>query len=340
VEANLALAREAWDAMAEHAGAVGETKQEEPAALPAPDWIDLPFEDASISAPAIHGALTSVQVRTGLWRTLRPVVDTERCNKCHWLCGTQCPDGAISPDAEGFPVIDYDHCKGCLVCVAVCPRHAIGSIPEARARAEYMKICGARDRAQFEAFLTLCRQIVEAEGRAVDAEAVTRALVGLLETLWQELLFDPSGFDRAAAKATCRAYLASLFPGRFAMPEQGAAKRPRAEPVTDEASRVSGGGTNLVQGGAHVTLLCEQLVGGPNDLPFGFGFAFLLGATLGRGGHLLVPSSNSELQSNVLVNWKRLRLRFGDPRNGLVSARCLDLVAYLRDQGRICLQLT
>ena len=135
-DANLELAREAWDAMAEHAGCVGEASEEEPAELPAPDWIELPFEDATVSAPAIHGALTSVQVRTGLWRTLRPVVDTEHCSKCHWLCGTQCPDGAISPDAEGFPVIDYDHCKGCLVCVAVCPRHAIGSIPEAQARAE------------------------------------------------------------------------------------------------------------------------------------------------------------------------------------------------------------
>ena len=135
-ETNLELAREAWQAMAEHQGCVIESKQEDLADAEAPDWIELPFEAAAISAPAIHGALTSVQVRTGLWRTLRPVLDRERCNRCHWLCGTQCPDGVISPDAEGFPVIDYEHCKGCLVCVAVCPRHAIGSIPEAQALAE------------------------------------------------------------------------------------------------------------------------------------------------------------------------------------------------------------
>jgi pyruvate ferredoxin oxidoreductase gamma subunit len=99
-----------------------------------PGWIDVPFEPAALSAPDIHGALTSVQVRTGLWRTLRPVIDLDRCSRCHWLCGSLCPDSAISPDVDGRPVIDYEHCKGCLVCVAVCPRDAIGSMPEAEAR--------------------------------------------------------------------------------------------------------------------------------------------------------------------------------------------------------------
>jgi pyruvate ferredoxin oxidoreductase gamma subunit len=27
-------------------------------------------------------------------------------------------------------MIDYDHCKGCMVCVGVCPPHAIAGIPE------------------------------------------------------------------------------------------------------------------------------------------------------------------------------------------------------------------
>jgi pyruvate ferredoxin oxidoreductase gamma subunit len=31
---------------------------------------------------------------------------------------------------EGRPVIDYEHCKGCLVCVAVCPTHAVEARPE------------------------------------------------------------------------------------------------------------------------------------------------------------------------------------------------------------------
>jgi len=95
----------------------------------APEWIDLPFEEARIAAPIIHGAATSEASKTGLWRTMRPVIDYQRCNKCWWVCSTFCPDGAINVE-EGRPVIDYDHCKGCLVCVAQCPPHAIEAIPE------------------------------------------------------------------------------------------------------------------------------------------------------------------------------------------------------------------
>ncbi len=133
--ANLVQAVEAYDAMEAHAGCVVEATA--PAA-PVADagWIDVPFEPADVSAPDIHGGLTSVQVRTGLWRTIRPVIDLDRCSRCTWLCGSLCPDSAISVDAEGAPVIDYEHCKGCMVCAAVCPRDAIGSISEAQAREE------------------------------------------------------------------------------------------------------------------------------------------------------------------------------------------------------------
>jgi pyruvate ferredoxin oxidoreductase gamma subunit len=101
-----------------------------------PDWVELPFEDARIAAPAIHAAATSIEVKTGLWRTMRPIIDYDRCNRCWWVCSTFCPDGAISVTAEGVPQIDYDHCKGCMVCVAKCPPHAIGAIPEHEAQAE------------------------------------------------------------------------------------------------------------------------------------------------------------------------------------------------------------
>ena len=94
-----------------------------------PHWIELPFEDAAISAPAIHGAATSLHMDTGSWRTLRPVIDLDRCSRCG-LCHTYCPDGAISNDQDGYPCIDYSHCKGCLICLVQCPLHAIESIPE------------------------------------------------------------------------------------------------------------------------------------------------------------------------------------------------------------------
>lgn len=134
VAESLELALAAYDSFDTEAGVVEEAPETLPNPAAAPAWIELPFEEAAISAPDVHGAATSVQVRTGLWRTMRPVIDLERCHRCHWLCSTLCPDGAIAVLADGTPEIDYEHCKGCMICVAVCPTHAIGTIPEAEAR--------------------------------------------------------------------------------------------------------------------------------------------------------------------------------------------------------------
>ena len=136
VEVNLAKALAAFDKMQANAGRVTPTEMASAAHYQSPDWIDLPFEDARASAPAIHAGATSVEVRTGLWRTLRPVIDHDRCNRCWWVCSTFCPDGAINVDAEGRPHIDYDHCKGCMICVAQCPPHAISAVSEQAAQAE------------------------------------------------------------------------------------------------------------------------------------------------------------------------------------------------------------
>jgi len=119
----------AYDAMEAHAGAVSEGVPVSALGYSVPDWIELPFEEARISAPDIHAGVNSVQVRTGLWRTMRPVIDYDRCNKCWWVCSTLCPDSAITVEQD-TPVIDYDHCKGCMICVGVCPPHAIEAIPE------------------------------------------------------------------------------------------------------------------------------------------------------------------------------------------------------------------
>jgi pyruvate ferredoxin oxidoreductase gamma subunit len=136
IEDNVARALAAFESVAEHAGRVQEGAQASARDYARPQWIDLEADSAWRSAPAIHVALTSVQVRTGLWRTLRPVIDPTRCNRCWWVCSTLCPDGAIGVTGDGRPEIDYDHCKGCLVCMAVCPPHAIEAVPEHAARQE------------------------------------------------------------------------------------------------------------------------------------------------------------------------------------------------------------
>ncbi|HET8760684.1 MAG TPA: 2-oxoacid:acceptor oxidoreductase family protein [Nitrospiria bacterium] len=136
VAKNLEQAIAAFRSMQEHAGCVTEGDDASAVDYETPDWIDLPFEAARVSAPVIHAGLTSVEVKTGLWRTLRPVIDYERCHRCWSICSTLCPDSAINVTPDGWPEIDYDHCKGCMVCVAVCPTHAIDAIPEHVAKAQ------------------------------------------------------------------------------------------------------------------------------------------------------------------------------------------------------------
>ena len=126
---NRERALSAYRAVAEHVGCVKEAAEMAVEAIAAPNWIELPFEEAQVAAPSIHAALTSERQPTGLWRTLRPLIDYERCNRCWWVCSSFCPDGAISVD-QGRPEIDYDHCKGCLVCLVQCPPHAITAVPE------------------------------------------------------------------------------------------------------------------------------------------------------------------------------------------------------------------
>lgn len=125
---------EAYDLMADYAGVVKQSETPPADSYPPPAWIELPFEEAAMAAPDIHGVATSVQVKTGLWRTMRPVIDYDRCHRC-WMCSAFCPDGAIAV-SDGTPHIDYDHCKGCLICVAQCPYHAMLAL------AEHMAIAG------------------------------------------------------------------------------------------------------------------------------------------------------------------------------------------------------
>jgi pyruvate ferredoxin oxidoreductase gamma subunit len=138
VARNLAHTLPAYDLMAGHIGCVCEGRESTAEAFERPQWVDLPFENAGASAPAIFAPATSAIVSTGLWRTVRPVLDYAHCRRCAWICSTMCPDSSISVNAEGYPEIDYEHCKGCLICMANCPAHAIRAVPEHEAAEKKM----------------------------------------------------------------------------------------------------------------------------------------------------------------------------------------------------------
>jgi len=76
------------------------------------------------SSPAIGEA-----GKTGEWRSLMPVIHNNKCipakqNKpsC-FICWLYCPDAVIK---KTIPVqINLEYCKGCGICMQVCPAKAI-----------------------------------------------------------------------------------------------------------------------------------------------------------------------------------------------------------------------
>lgn len=68
------------------------------------------------------------KTKTGGWRAQRPIVNKEKCTKCG-TCWMYCPDCSIVIKDDGADV-DYDYCKGCLICVNVCPVKCIKGVKE------------------------------------------------------------------------------------------------------------------------------------------------------------------------------------------------------------------
>ncbi len=63
---------------------------------------------------------------TGSWRTFRPVVNREACNRCG-ICAMYCPDAVID---QNTMEIDLVYCKGCGICSNECPKKCIEMVRE------------------------------------------------------------------------------------------------------------------------------------------------------------------------------------------------------------------
>jgi len=62
----------------------------------------------------------SAQAYVGDWRVIKPVWNYDLCIDCQ-NCWLYCPDTAIISRNKEMVGIDYNHCKGCGICVEVCP---------------------------------------------------------------------------------------------------------------------------------------------------------------------------------------------------------------------------
>ncbi len=106
-------------------------------------------------------------------------------------------------------------------------------IAESWARQDYQRICGTRDRKNFAFMLRICTDIIR-EGDKQDqmsARAMANAVQGLIEEVWQEILYAGDDYDRADAHNVCMSFLASVFPWCFSMPKP---REPRQIPLRIE----------------------------------------------------------------------------------------------------------
>jgi len=81
-------------------------------------WRDVPI-GGTITRPG-----SSVDYKTGAWRTYKPVWHEDKCIQC-LACWSYCPDCSIRLDDKGKVAgVDYDYCKGCGICARECPDKA------------------------------------------------------------------------------------------------------------------------------------------------------------------------------------------------------------------------
>lgn len=90
--------------------------------------LELSWKDLEVGCVVSEPGNAS-QYRTGDWRSVRPVWDTEKCIQCG-VCYIFCPDMAIKKTQDGYFEADLYYCKGCGICAQECITGCIRMLEE------------------------------------------------------------------------------------------------------------------------------------------------------------------------------------------------------------------
>ena len=93
---------------------------------------------------------------------------------------------------------------------------------EARSRKDYQRICGTQDQKILNLTHQFCREIIRKgeKDSQMNALAMANAVQGLVDEIWQEMLFAEDNYNRENSRYLYLSFLASVFPWCFAPPEQ------------------------------------------------------------------------------------------------------------------------
>jgi 2-oxoacid:acceptor oxidoreductase delta subunit (pyruvate/2-ketoisovalerate family) len=92
-----------------------------------PTWQETPPGVAlpkTTKAGMAVGPGSMTQNLTGSWGVSNPIYDDSKCIKCQ-RCWFICPEGCVRRSDDGALQFDIRYCKGCGLCVKVCPKDAI-----------------------------------------------------------------------------------------------------------------------------------------------------------------------------------------------------------------------
>ena len=80
--------------------------------------------------PLLSKAITAKANKTGSWRVdAKPKFLRKDCIACK-MCVLICPEACVTGDAKNTYMCDYEFCKGCGNCAAICPKKDIIMVKE------------------------------------------------------------------------------------------------------------------------------------------------------------------------------------------------------------------